>query len=427
MTRMLRPLCWAGALIVLTFFGAGGWAALAPLESAVVAPGNVRVEGETKAVQHQEGGTVRQVLAQDGDLVAQGQPLVVLDETEARAGLMIQQVALVRAWARESRLRAERSAAADIDFPPELEQIAAATESVHLLEGERGLFVARQQRLQGQLEILDEQVAQYERKIGGLRSQAVAQERQLELLQKQATKYEALFAKQFIGEPQLMETRVELARLEGERGEYVAEIAEARQAIAERKLEMLQLRKEFAETTEEQLRETESAVLDHKERIKAARHTLERLTIVAPASGYLVNNVVRGPGQVVGPGETLMEVVPNRVDLIIEARVAQSDVDQVAAGQLADVRFTSLDSRDTPILEGRVRYLSADLIQDEQTREAFFVTRIGLEEDQLEKLAGYRLQAGVSAEVVIKTGGRTVMDYLVKPLSDYLARAFRES
>jgi len=424
--RLHRPLLTALIVIAVGLIGGGVWAARAPLDSAVLAPGVLQVQGQRKAIAHQEGGTVAAVHAADGDLVEAGEILLELDETQAKAAYVIQRIALIKQWARETRLRSERDRREQLAYPPLLQVLAEEADAHDILEGERRLFATRREQLEGTLAILGEQERQLERKADGLRTQVAAAEEQIGILERQVEKMTRLLDRDYIPEPQVLDLRRNLARVRGERGEYLAELAEAEHGAAQKRLEQIQVRTDREEEVSEALGEAEAEVLDLRERVAAARYTLEHLAITAPVRGYVVNNLIHAPDQVVTPGETVMEIVPAEVPLLVEARISQADVDRVQQGQTAMVRFAQLDNRDTPIINGEVTYLSADLIEDPDSREAYFVARIRLPPPELGKLDGHRLQAGMSTEVVVKTGERTVLDYFVKPLEDSLARAFRE-
>ena len=235
-----------------------------------------------------------------------------------------------------------------------------------------------------------------------------------------------MLAKGHTTKPRILALRREAARLDGERGEHVAEIARTRMAIGEARLKILQLDKKQREEIVAELRDVQSRIFDLAERLSAARNVLEHIDIRAPVDGVVVNMTVHTVGGVIRPGDTLLEIVPGADKLIVEARVRPVDIDSLSVGLNASVVFTAFKQRSTPSVIGRVSYVSADGLVDSKTGENFYLARVEVPDDQLELLADKKLQPGMPAEVIIKTGDRSALQYLVQPVLDSMNRAWRE-
>ena len=416
-----------GALIVLgAFGGVGGWAAYAPLAKAVVVSGFVKVDSNRKRVQHLQGGTIKEIRVKDGTAVRMGDVLVVLDRTQAEATYEIVASNYRAQLALHARLVAERDRAETVGFPPQLLAENVGSEVQELLDSQRRVFEARRSGLAGNIEILEQQIGQLKEKQAGITAQRVAKQRQLDLLSEELADAQKLLAKGFIQKPHILGLEREVARMRGQYGNLVAETAETSAAISEKQQQILQVKNEFDKDVVDELRDVQASLMDLAERNQAARHVLNNIEIVAPTDGVVVNLAVFSAQQVVAPGETLLELVPQDDELIIETRVETKDVDNMANGLAADIRFTSIDSRNAPVLLGRVSYVSADASIDERTALSFFTVRITVALEEIAKLGVDKLQPGMPVDVTIKFGERTVFEYLARPLSDVIARAWKE-
>ena len=422
-----RPAILVGvAIIAVGVLGFGTWAATAELSSAVLAPGVVTVDSNRKAVQHLEGGIVKEILVRDGDAVQAGQVLVRLDETRARASLAILQGSLDVAQAVEARLLAERGNADNITYPRNLMTRTSDANVAELLRGQEQLFTARRDSLLGETEIYRQRIAQVEEQILGLEAQRRAKERQAELIKEELDGLLTLMRKGFAEKNKVLALEREMARLEGERGELIASTAEAKESISEAKLQIIQLEKTFREAIEQELRDTRAEAFDLVERANAARFTLDQMEVRAPENGIVVGLEVHNEGAIVQPGATILEIVPSGDDLIVEARVRPHDIDNVSLGLEADVHFTAFPQRTTPTLVGEVVYYSADSVEDPKSDQAYFVARVAVSEAEVERLGERQLRPGMPADIMIKTGARTALDYLMQPLSDTVQRAWLE-
>lgn len=413
-------------LVIVMLGGAGVWAAFANITSAVIAHGIVVVESRVKKVQHRDGGIVGEIHVEDGQDVKAGDLLIRLDETllKANLGVIVQQ--LITYDARLARLEAERDDAATITFPDWLEKQRSNPEIAKVLDGETTLFKARRQALDGQVAQLRERVGQSEEQIQGLDVQRQAKEDEIALINQELAGLEALYAKGQVPVTRVIANKRERTRLDGERGALISQIAMTRGRISETELQILQIERSFREEVLKDLREAQAQVAGLAERRIAAEEQLSRTEIRAPQAGFIHELSVHTIGGVVTPGETLMQIVPERDALVVEARLSPSDIDQVVIGQPAFITFSAFSQRTTPQLDGHIVALSPDLIQDPKTGLAFFTARVALDPGQLERLGELKLMPGMPAEVFIRTGERPVITYLLKPLADQIRHTFRE-
>ena len=418
----------AGAVVVALLFGGfGTWAFTADLASAVLASGIVTVDGKRKQVQHQEGGTVKALLVRDGDRVEMGEPLVLLDETRPQAVYRMTKASHDAALMRQARLAAERDGATSVPVPLELVELQDTPEVAELIAGQRSLFAARRDSLNGTVEILTQREAQLDREIAGLAAQEASKARQLALVRDELAGQQKLFSQGLSPKTRVLALEREQARLEGERGELIADIARTEKAIGETRLEVLQRKRELRESVESELRTTQQELFDLKERMVATKDVLDRIVLRAPASGVVVGLDVNTIGGVVSPGETILEIVPDSKQLVVEAQVSPLDVDNLRIGQPAEVRFAAFQQRTTPLLEGSFVYVSADVMIDDRNGQSYYLVRVNVTEEEVARLGALELVPGMPAEVTIKTGEQRPVDYLVQPIVQSIDRAWREN
>lgn len=417
----------AGVITVLLAFGGfGSWAALAPLGSAAIAQGVVTVSSNRKQIQHLEGGIVSEILVKEGDVVRANDVLIRLDRTRAQAQVDIITGQYDTARAIEARLVAERDRAPSISFPADLIAKLSDPQIASVLATQEKLFLARRAARAGQVKILEQRIAQSKEQIVGYESQAASFKRQADLIKDELTGTRELYEKGYAPRTRVLALEREGARLNGERGERLGDIARVSQAIGEAELQILQIDKQFQEDIATSLRETQSNIYDLRERLAATADVLAHIDIRAPESGVIVGLNTHTIGAVVTPGRTIMEIVPVHDTLIIEAHLQPSDVDHVSESMPADIHFSTLKQAVTPILNGTVLTVSADRLVDERTSQPYYLMRVAVDEKELEKLEGQKLIPGMPAEVYVKTGERTALRYLTKPLTQVLERAMRD-
>ncbi len=424
--RSIRRHLLAGlAAIFVLVGGIGGWAATTELSGAVIAPGQLVVQSDVKKVQHPTGGVVAELNVQDGDSVVAGDVIMRLDDTVTRANLAIVVKSLQQLEARQARLEAERDGVQAIEFPEALLAKAADPEVARLIAGEAKLFELRRTAREGQKAQLAERASQLNEEIGGLTSQIVAKEREIELINEELVGVRELWEKKLVPIQRVNELDRQAARLEGERGQLVAATAQARGRISEIELQVIQIDQDMRSEVAGELREIQAKTAELVERQIAAEDQLRRIEIRAPQSGRVHQLAVHTVGGVIGPGDVLMLVVPVADDLTVEVKIAPQDIDQVQVGQPAVLRFSAFNQRTTPEVDGEVTRVSADLTLDQRTGLSYYTARIGLVGSEIQRLEGLSLAPGMPVEAFIQTGDRTVLSYLTKPLTDNARRSFR--
>jgi HlyD family secretion protein len=405
---------------------AAGWTALMPLAGAVVVPGNLVVQSNVKTIQHPTGGVVAEIPVHNGMQVGGGDLLLRLDATQAQASLQMVSKQLDEVRVRIARLVAERDGRSGLQAPAELAARSGEDAVKTLLVSEESLFNARANARRSQTELLQSRGSQLSEEIAGLDAQVGSKTKQLELIAGELSGVQDLYDKQLVPLTRLTTLQRESARIEGERGQLMSAIAETKSKIGEAQLQIVRLDQDFRTDVVKELGESQGKEAELVERGVAARDLLDRIEIRAPTSGVVHQLSAHTIGGVIRAGDPIMEVVPDSDDLQIEARLQPNDIDQVRTGQKAFVRFSAFNQRVTPQLTGVVSYVSADTSHDQQTNAPYFTVRVALSEDERRRLAGLQLVPGMPAEVFMQTGSRTMMSYLLKPITDQMQRAFVE-
>ena len=408
-------------LIATLFASFGVWAATTPISGAVIASGIVVVESNIKKVQHSAGGIVSAIYVKNGDRVVAGDILVSLDETQARANAGIISSQLVQLIGRKARLEAERNKAATIKFPAAF--LTMSEDAAEIAAGETRLFNARAAGTKGQVAQMKERVGQLKQEIKGLSAQRDAKEQEVELMSDELERLESMRKKDLVPATRTLAAQRDLTRLKGEWGSLLAQIARAQGQISETELQIIGIEQTLQTEVSKELREIEGRIAELLERRIAADDLLKRIHLRAPQSGVVHELSVHTVGGVVSPGETVMSIVPSQDSLGIEVRIATFDIDQVSVGQEATLRFPALNQRTTPEIKGIVTRVGADLTKEAQTNSVFFTARVRIEESEKHT---FKLIPGMPVEAFIATGERTALSYLVRPLTDQFARAFRE-
>lgn len=423
-----RPAIVAGLIVLIVCIGGfAAWASISQIESAVLATGELQVRSKRKTVQHLDGGIVRELLVSNGDMVEEGQLLLRLDKTTAAANAELLQIRHDAARIALARLKAELALADEMEIPVDLRQRAAKDASLgELLEGQTRLFVARRDSLEGQLTMIREQVGQLEEQIAGLTSLEASRTEQINLLDEEIVDLRQLLEKGYTPKARVLALERERARLAGEKGDNRSAIAQARLRIAAAQMEVNQVRREFLEQVADEFRTRQQEMFDVAERLAAAQFTLEMTDIRATASGIVVGLNVHTVGAVIPPGGVLLEIVPGNETLVIETHVRPVDIDEVSMGQVARIILSAFSSRTTPQLVGEVTYVSADALSDPDAQQKYYLVRVEVSEAETAKLGGQILQPGMPVEVMIRTGARTPLSFLLQPIEDSMRRAWRE-
>ncbi len=425
--RSIRRHLAAGlALGLVLVGGAGGWAATTELAGAVVASGSFVVDSYVKKVQHPKGGVVGEILVQEGAQVRAGDVVMRLDATQTRASLAIVTKRLDELTARLARLEAERDDLDAIDFPDQLLARRDNPDVASAIRSETRLFEFRREARAGKKAQLGERIAQYEHEIEGLKAQEIAYADGLRVLQSEIVSQETLQERGVVSVQRLNSLRTQAATFGGEHGEKIAYQAQAQGRITETRLQILQIEQDLKTEVSQELREIQGQIGELIERKTAAEDELKRIDIVAPQSGTVHQLAVHTVGGVVSPGEPIMLIVPKGEDLALDVRIQPKDIDQVQPGQKAVLRLSAFSQRTTPELNGHVSRVAADLSTDEKSGLTYYLVRLSINHEEMQKLGGLTLVPGMPAEAMIKTGDRTALSYLVKPISDQINRAFRE-
>lgn len=412
----------SGAAVLL--LGLGGWAAMVSLAGAVIAEATIVVDSNLKKVQHQTGGVIAELNVRNGDRVKAGDLLLRLDPTVARANLQLVSRQLDQSSGRAARLKAEL-ADGDLITPAALAARTAEPEVAEILAEERRLFESRRTVRDGRRGQLAERAAQLANEIRGLEAQQEAKEREIALVTSELTGLRDLYRKNLVQLGRVNALEREAARLEGERGQLIASVAQVRGKVAETRLQILQIDQDLRAEGGRELRELQAKDAELSERAVAARDQLLRLDIRSPYTGTVHQLAYHTVGGVVAPGDAIMLIVPDGDTLVLEAKVDPRDIDRVAPGQSAIVRLSAFDMRTTPEFRGKVVSVAPDLTEDQRHDRSFYAVRVQI--DQVETGAeGLRLVPGMPAEVHLITGSRTALSYLLKPLTDQFAHAFRE-
>ena len=414
------------AVLLLAFVGFGGWAAVAKLGSAAVAPGMVTVESYRKTIQHLEGGIIKEIRVRDGDTVTEGQVLVRLEDTQPRAQLEIVRSGYLALRALEVRLIAERDNLERIVFPNELVSLQDDPRVRETLNGQDRVFKARRDSMQGEIAVLEQRIEQLQAQISGLDALQQSEKQRIDSLNGELQDFRKLLKEGHVDKLRVLDLERSIAALEGDRAEHLADMARAKMQIGETRLQIMQVKKKFLAEVVAELRDVQTKIFDAQERMRALRDTLERTEIRASNEGIVVGLGVHTVGGVISPGTRILDIVPRGEPLVVEAQVQPTDIDKVHPGLTADIRFSAFKARTTPVVEGKVLTVSADRLIDQADKRAYYLARIEVTPEGMAQLHGLQLLPGMPAEVIIKTGERTFLEYLLQPLLDSFARSFKE-
>ena len=413
-------------VIVLLVGGIGGWASTSEFAGAVIAQGSLVVDTNSKKVQHPTGGVVAELNVRDGAQVKVGDIVLKLDDTQTRANLAIVSKGLDELGARRAREEAELEGDERVVFPAELMQRKDDPEVARLIGGEAKLFETRRKTREGLKAQLGERVLQSEEEIRGLTAQVASKEKQVEWIQQELEGVRDLWSKKLVQFNRVTSLEREQARLEGERGQLIAAIAQAKGKISETKIQILQIDQDMRTEVGKDLAEIRAKTAELIEKRVAAEDQLKRIDVRAPQNGMVHQLDVHTIGGVVSAGQQIMLIVPAADKLIVEAKVQPQDIDQVRVGQAAVMRFSNFNTRTTPEINGEVAVVSADVTQDQRTGVSYYTVRIAVSPDELARLGEHKLVPGMPVEVFIQTTIRTVVSYFVRPFQDQIAKAFRE-
>jgi HlyD family secretion protein len=411
-------------LIFLTFGVLGVWAAVAKIDRAVAAPGVVSIETNSKTVEHYEGGMVREILVKEGQAVENGAVLFRLENIQAKANFETVQHDLDDDLAVEARLEAERDQKPEITWPPELLQHPDDVSAKQVINDETAEFNKRESSLKGQIDVMESRITQLGDEIHGTELEKESAEGQIDFLKKELIGLRELDEKKLIPVTRLYAMEREQERLQGVFGESIAKMAKSNSEIGEYKIQIQQLQEKFQEDVAKSMVDVSDKIGELREKLAVTNDILRRVDVLAPVSGTAQNLKVFTIGQVVKAGEPLVDIVPRNERLIVEVQISPTDIDGVYAGQEAEVRFAAFHSRLIPLIVGHLDSVSRDRLIDDTTRQPYYRGIVSLDETQIPQELRPRVRAGMPAEVLVASGERTVLSYVVQPLVSTLRKGF---
>lgn len=426
--RIKRPIIVGSAVVGVFVVGLTLFAAVAKIDSAVVAPGTVRVEDNRKTIRHREGGTVKAILVKEGQRVKQNQVLLSFDEVQPKSTTDVLQNQYDSLLSQTARFQAEATSQPTVTFSPELTARAASDPRVAgIIRDQEFLFSTRQAFFETQGAVLAQKLQQLETQIGGVQAQVDAVKESDDLTREELAGYQTLYEKGYAPKTLILRYKRTLADLAGRRGQLIAEITRLREQIGETRLQITTLREQRISQAAEGLRQMQSGLAEVTPKLTAARQMLNSATVRSPSDGYVLDLTQFTVGGVVAPGERLMSVVPADAPLIVTARIRPQDIDSVHAGMTARVRLSAFNARTAPPVNAEVVTISADQLVDEKTGVGYFRADLRIPPPELAKLPkGSKLTPGMPAEAMIVTGRRSILSYIVSPLTDTIRDALRE-
>jgi HlyD family type I secretion membrane fusion protein len=426
--RIKRPIIVGSVVVGVFVVGLTLFASVAKIDSAVVAPGTVRVEDNRKTIRHREGGTVKAILVKEGQRVKQNQVLLTFDEVQPKSTTDVLQNQYDSLLSQTARFQAEATGQQTVTFAPELTARAASDPRVAgIIRDQEFLFSTRQSFFETQGAVLAQKLQQLETQIGGVQAQVDAVKESDDLTREELAGYQTLYEKGYAPKTLILRYKRTLADLAGRRGQLIAEITRLREQIGETRLQITTLREQRISQAAEGLRQMQTGLSEVTPKLTAARQMLNSATVRSPADGYVLDLTQFTVGGVVGPGERLMSVVPADAPLIVTARIRPQDIDSVHEGMTARVRLSAFNARTAPPVNAEVLTVSADQLVDEKTGVAYFRVDLKIPPAELAKLPkGSKLTPGMPAEAMIVTGRRSILSYVVSPLTDTIRDALRE-
>jgi epimerase transport system membrane fusion protein len=414
-----------GLTIAFLVFGVFGlWSVLAPIESSAHAQGFVTPRSFKKPIQHLEGGIVKEVLVQNGDVVEANDVLLIMDATRPQSELGIINGQMLSLLAMEARLLAERTNAEAITYPQELQE--AGAKGMLEMNAQNQIFNTRKAALEGNVAVLQQRISQLEAQAEGLQALRESKEGLAASYAEELESVQSLLSEGFESRVRLREMERALASATGEVAELMANIASTEIRIGETELEIQQQQNTFQTEVASELSDVQNQLKDARERFTTLTDIVARTEVRTTAAGIVNGLKVHSPGSVIPPGDIVAEVVPQNDELVIDAALPLGDIDRVSAGQKASIRFTSLNAKRTPNLYGTVLSVSADSFTDQNTGASYYNARVAVDDESLADLEDMVLVSGMPAEVFIATGSRTFMSYMMRSVTDSWARSFRE-
>lgn len=425
--RLKRTMRVGGGIVAVFLVGFVIWAAVSPIDSATSAIGMVRVESSRKVIRHLGGGTVRGIYVKEGQRVAPGQVLLTLSDVQPRMTSDVIQNQYDSYLAQSARFQAEASGRKSLTFPAELTSRASDARVAGILRDQTLLFTTRLQYFDSQNDILGQRVEQIQTQMQGVQAQIDALDDSVKLTNEELGGYQTLYEKGYAPKTLILRYQRSLADLAGRRGGLVSDLNRLRQQVGETRYQLAAQKDQRISQAADGLRQMQSGLEDARPRLTAAQQMLNDSTVRSPVDGYVLNLSQHTVGGVIGPGEMLMEIVPADSPMVIQVQIRPQDIDHVRVGLKAKVRLTAFNARKVPPVEGVVRTVSADQLENQKTGQAFFVAELTISPSELSKLPkGSRLTPGMPAQAMIVTGRKTILSYVISPLTDTIGDAMRE-
>ena len=419
-----------GVSIIAVSFGLFAlWATLAPLDSAVLAQGVIKVDTNRKTVQHLEGGIVKKILVKEGEVVRKGQELIILDEEQVKASVDLLEGQLAAEAAAVARLHAEKNGLPEVTFPAKLLARAKDPAIDKILQAESKLFHARRNALESQIELLKNQIRQTTEEIAGQTEQLKGTTKSIESISEQLASNRMLQKDGYVSKTVVLELERLLAEKTGLKGELAAAIAKSQQKKIESELRITSLKSAYLQEAAKELKDVEGKRLDLEDRVRGPRNTLQRQVITAPIAGRVVDLKVHTVGGVIASKEPLMDIVPLDNQLIVEGRVGVDSINDLRLNQEAEVSLTAYHQSITPRVQGTVTYISADRLTDKNVATPmppYYIVYVDIDRKSLQEAGNLELYPGMSAQLAIKVRSRTALEYFLEPLTTRISRGFRE-
>ncbi|MDB5428196.1 MAG: rsaE [Phenylobacterium sp.] len=425
--RMRRPMIVGAAIIGVLVLGLGLWASLTPLATGITASGEVRVESNKKTLRHREGGTVRQILVQEGQHVRASQPMILFNDVEARASYDVLQNQVDSLQVQAARFTAEATNRPTLEFPPEVMGRMSDPRVAGMVRDQQFLFTTRSQLFESQNSVLSQRLDQIQTQVGGQQAQVASVDEQISLTKEEMAGYQTLYDKGFAPKPLILRYQRSLADLQGRKGSLLSDIARLRQQGGETRMQVSANRDTRTSQAAEGLRDAQTKLADTLPRLAAAKEMLDATVVRAPVDGYVFNLTQFTVGGVTGPGEVLLDVVPANAPIVVTAMIEPKDIDKIREGMDAQVRFTGLNQRWHGPMKAKVVLVSADKIVNEKSGASFYRADLRIDSKELTKLKrSAQITPGMPAQVMVVTGEKTVMGSLISPITDTLHGALHD-
>lgn len=409
------------AVIFIVFVMIGGWMAYAPLASSAVAIGRVSADLDKKTIQHLEGGKIDTIYVKDGDSVKKDQILLKLSDVQIKAQLNILNTQYQDVLALFARLKAQRDGSKTVEFSSE-------STDENIINNQKNIFETTKRKIEDEKIITNNRIVQLKNQIDGLGSLISSKENRKSSITEEILEWESLYKQRLVDKQRIRDLQRENNMIEGDLASTKSEIAKINEQISELETQQLLREKEFQKETLERYVDAKSMISDLKAKIVATQDILDRTSITAPIDGVVVGFNMNTEGGIITPGKPILEIVPQDSKLIVVAQVQTTDIDKVHVGLIADIRFSAFDLTQAHVVEGKVIHVSADSFVDEVSGAPYYKAKIEVTKDGVKSLKQnhFVLVSGMPAEVMIKTGERTALSYLVKPFTDMLSRSFNE-